>query len=68
MTMGKTDDGDSGKPPHHRTARARRAIRKSRELISMLQGTMGLEGCGLRKEDLKDLHKKTVRDLLERKR
>ncbi len=44
--------------------RVRRAISTAKEINSMLQGTMGLEGQGLDGKTLRDLKRDTVADLL----
>ena len=38
---------------------------KARRIVSMLQGTMALEGMGLGREFLEEMYRKTVEDLRE---
>ena len=45
---------------------ARKAIKKSRQLGRILQGNMGLEGQGLGKETLRELHKDNRRYLIDK--
>ena len=42
----------------------KRAVRKARRITRMLQGTMGLEGQGLDRKTLREMTKKTARELL----
>lgn len=45
----------------------RKAIRRAKVVVSMLQGTMGLEGQGLDRKTLREMRRQTIRDLLARK-
>ena len=45
---------------------SKRAIRKAKKLMGMLQGTMGLEGQGLDRKTLREMTKRTARELLAR--
>lgn len=42
----------------------RKVVRKARQIMAMLQGTMGLEGQGLDRKILRDMKKRTISDLL----
>lgn len=44
----------------------RKVIRRAKQLTSMLQGTMVLEGQGLDKKFLREMKRKTIKELLER--
>lgn len=53
--------------PYYKSRRIRNVIHAARRIVSMLQGTMSLEGQGLSKTFLAKMKRQTVRDLWKNK-